>query len=126
MASNKDNEVDAVHRRVQDDGEEEDDSKTGMASLRRLLEEDETFIKHKNKSIPIDNKGVFFNNKDFSDWQQCFLSAVKDVLLKFNEPSSPEGDLAAYRGLRQRDLKLENQAAYVDENLQAHSVSAPL
>ncbi|KAK8399063.1 hypothetical protein O3P69_004263 [Scylla paramamosain] len=128
MTLNKDcafgdnNEVDAVHRRLQEDGEEEDDSKSGMASLRRLLEEDETYIKHKNKPIPIDNKGVFFNNRDFSDWQQCFLSAVKDLLNKFNEPSSPEGDLAAYRGLRQRDLKLENQAAYVDENLQAHTI----
>ncbi|MPC09949.1 Heat shock protein 22 [Portunus trituberculatus] len=121
-ASKDNNEVDAVHRRLQEEGEEEDDSKSGMAALRRLLEEDETYIKHKNKSIPIDEKGVFFNNRDFSGWQQCFLSAVKDLLNKFNEPSSPEGDLAAYRKLRQRDLKLENQAAYVDENLQAHTI----
>lgn len=115
-------EVDAVHKQLEEEGEE-DDSKSGMAALRKLLEEDESYIKHKNRTIPIDSKGVFFEDRDFSDWQQCFHSAVKDVLNKFHEPSSAEGDLAAYRGLRQRDLKLENQAAYVDENLHAHTVS---
>lgn len=94
-----------------------------MAALRKLLEEDESYIKHKNRTIPIDNRGIFFEDGDFSVWQKCFLSAVKDVLNKFHEPSSTKGDLAAYRELRQRDLKLENQAAYVDENTHAHTVS---
>ena len=117
------NVVDAAHRRLEEEGEE-DESKSGMASLRKLLEEDESYIKHKNRTIPIDNKGMFFKDKGFSDWQECFLSAVKDVLTKFHQPSSEDGGaLAAYRRLRQRDLKLENQAAYVDENAQAHTVS---
>lgn len=117
-----DNEVDAGHGRLEEEGEE-DESKSGMAALRRLLEEDESYIKNKNRVVPISTKGIFYGDACFSDLREGFLSAVKDVLTKFHEPSCAEGDLVAYRGLRQRDLKLENQAAYVDEDTSAHTVS---
>lgn len=115
-------EVDAAHRRIEEEGEE-DESKSGMAALRRLLEEDESYIKNKNRSVPIATRGIFYGDACFSGLREGFFSAVKDVLNRFHEPSSEEGDLAAYRGLRLRDLKLENQAAYVDEDTSAHTVS---
>lgn len=115
-------EADAVHRRLEEEGEE-DESKSGMAALRRLLEEDETYIKNKNRTVPINNKGIFYRDTCFSHLLEGFLSAVKDILTKFHVPSSEGEDLAAYRDLRQRDLKLENQAAYVDEDTSAHTVS---
>ncbi|KAG0725432.1 Heat shock protein 22 [Chionoecetes opilio] len=116
-----DSEADTVHKQSEEDGEE-DESKSGMAALRKLLEEDESYIKNKNRAIAIDSKKVSFQGDDFSHWHEHFFSAVKEVLNKFHEQSSSEGDLAAYRQLRQRNLKLENQAAFVDENSQALTV----
>ncbi|XP_071550976.1 uncharacterized protein [Panulirus ornatus] len=70
------------------------------------------------KWLPITVRGTFFNDSFFEDSRSNFAAAVRDVL-KTKEGSSLSDDITSYRSLRERDLKLENQAVHVEEDQQS-------
>ncbi|XP_064079467.1 LOW QUALITY PROTEIN: uncharacterized protein LOC135196549 [Macrobrachium nipponense] len=72
--------------------------------------------------LPISFRGHFCSDAFFYDYQESFKTAISDVLLKFNEKSATTDDITAYRNLRLRDPKLENQAFHVQEDEGAHRV----
>ncbi|KAG7161076.1 uncharacterized protein LOC121875506 [Homarus americanus] len=71
--------------------------------------------------LPISHKGLFFHDSFFAEARQDFESAVKKVLDTWGE--TPDSDhMTCYRGLRERDLKEENQAVSITEDHQSHKV----
>lgn len=72
--------------------------------------------------LPISFRGHFCSDAFFDEYHESFKTAINDVLLKFNEKSTTTDDITAYRNLRLRDPKLENQAFHVQEDEGAHRV----
>ncbi|XP_069956757.1 uncharacterized protein [Cherax quadricarinatus] len=70
-----------------------------------------------NRILPVSLKGTFFNDSFFEDSRESFVTAVKNVLKKTREGSYLCDDITSYRNLRQRDLRSENQAVHVEEDL---------
>lgn len=129
-----DSEGDAVHRRLERDqhssrrdGEAvtshdlatDVGGNTSGVSQHYQVEFDE---KYKNRLLPITTRGQFSDDSFFRDCRINFKAAVKEVLQKAQEPSSDD-EIAAYRSLRRRNLKLENQAVHVDDDLRYQTVS---
>ncbi|KAK3853398.1 hypothetical protein Pcinc_040066 [Petrolisthes cinctipes] len=73
--------------------------------------------------LPVDQRGLFFQDSFFQDAQQNFQAAVKDVLTKFGTSDETSvDDLTLYRTLRRRDLGDESQAVKITENHHSHQV----
>jgi len=60
--------------------------------------------------FPIIERGLFFQDSFFSDWQQQWEEAVQEILDKFNARLPNTDDFTSYRTLRENDLREENQA----------------
>lgn len=73
--------------------------------------------------LPITRKGPFDNDYFFENVRQSYSQAVREVLEKANEWSCRSDAMQNYRGLRQRNLRLDNQAVSVSEDQQSHKVS---
>ncbi|KAG7158672.1 uncharacterized protein LOC121878296 [Homarus americanus] len=121
-------EGDAVHRRLEKERHTakydlgEDDSET--ESGRSVRQEEEVDPVYKNRFLSIKTRGPFSGDSFFLESRQNFKSAVRDVLKKFNGglSSDSDDDIATYRDLRLRDLKLENQAVHVDEDVYTQTI----
>ncbi|KAK7067254.1 hypothetical protein SK128_020019 [Halocaridina rubra] len=74
------------------------------------------------RTLPISIRGHFISDPYFTDFQDNFKAGISDVLSKFNEKSASLDNTTAYRNLRFRDPKLENQAFHVQEDQGAHKV----
>jgi len=61
-------------------------------------------------NFPILERGLFFQDSFFSDWQEQWEDAIKDILDKFNARLPNTDDFSSYRTLRENDLREENQA----------------
>lgn len=131
-------EFDGVHRRLGEDQHktqasqtsEKEEEEEGLAAgegekVKRLAkrvfsEEDEPYM---NRLLHIRNGGGFREDAHFADYQNDFMAAVREVLHKFREPvDESKGEVAAYRNLRDRDLRLENQATHVDDKPRSQTV----
>ncbi|KAK3868592.1 hypothetical protein Pcinc_026027 [Petrolisthes cinctipes] len=117
--------VDAVHRRLGEDKQKTQASQTSgegeqtveaekMRRVKRVYqEEDEPYM---NRLLNIRTGGGFHEDSHFAGYQNDLKAAIKEVLHKFREPvDESKGEMAAYRNLRERDLRLENQATHIDE-----------
>lgn len=60
--------------------------------------------------FPILERGLFFQDTFFNDWQQQWDEAVQEILDKFNARLPNTDDFTSYRTLRENNLKEENQA----------------
>jgi len=60
--------------------------------------------------FPIIERGLFFQDGFFNDWQEQWEEAVKEILDKFNARLPNTDDFSSYRTLREKDLREENQA----------------
>lgn len=60
--------------------------------------------------FPIIERGLFFQDSFFDDWQQQWDESIQDILDKFNARLPNTDDFTSYRTLRENDLKEENQA----------------
>jgi len=60
--------------------------------------------------FPIIERGLFFQDSFFNDWQEQWEDAVKEILDKFNARLPNTDDFSSYRTLREKDLREENQA----------------
>lgn len=60
--------------------------------------------------FPIIERGLFFQDTFFDDWQEQWEDAIKDILDKFNARLPNTDDFSSYRTLRENDLREENQA----------------
>jgi len=60
--------------------------------------------------FPIIERGIFFEDSFFNDWQEQWEDAIKDILDKFNARLPNKDDFSSYRTLRENDLREENQA----------------
>ncbi|KAK4317819.1 hypothetical protein Pmani_011143 [Petrolisthes manimaculis] len=121
----EESDVDAVHRRLGEDQQKTQASQTSgegeqtveaekMRRVKRVYqEEDEPYM---NRLLNIRSGGGFHEDSHFAGYQNDLKAAIKEVLHKFREPvDESKGEMAAYRNLRERDLRLENQATHIDE-----------
>lgn len=76
-----------------------------------------------SRNLPIIRKGLFSEDYFFENVRNNYSKAVRNVLEKANEWSCPSDAMHIYRNLRQRNLKLENQAVSVTEDNHSHKVS---
>ncbi|CAL4094083.1 unnamed protein product [Meganyctiphanes norvegica] len=60
--------------------------------------------------FPIIERGLFFQDSFFDDWQEQWEDAIKDILDRFNARLPNTDDFSSYRTLRENDLREENQA----------------
>ncbi|XP_071551064.1 LOW QUALITY PROTEIN: uncharacterized protein [Panulirus ornatus] len=122
------NESDAVHRRLASDqqsskrGGEAATSDAWATDAGDVSEHYEFDEKYKNRSLPIKTRGLFSDDTFFRDCRLNFKTAIKEVLQKAQETPSSDDEVAAYRSLRRRDLKLENQAVHVDDDLSYQTI----
>nr|XP_045595160.1 uncharacterized protein LOC123756146 [Procambarus clarkii] len=110
---------DAVHPRLLQEGRAkfESDDDTEAESVTKTKEHVEIDPAYKNRLLPIKIRGLFSDDSFFLESRQNFKTAIKDVLKKYHEvPSQDDDGLSSYRNLRLKDLKLENQAAHVDDD----------
>jgi len=84
---------------------------TGDQDLRNKLKDVKSLLDFEPLGLfPIIERGLFFQDSFFNDWQQQWNEAVQDILDKFNARLPNTDDFTSYRTLRENDLKEENQA----------------
>lgn len=75
-----------------------------------------------DRVLPVNKKGSFLSDPYFQDSRQDFQSSVTEVVMKSSEKDSKEDHMTIYRRLRQKTIKLENQAVSVKEDAQFQKV----
>ncbi|XP_042893943.1 uncharacterized protein LOC122267836 [Penaeus japonicus] len=110
-----------------DDEEREEESRASESkSLASGLPSDCTFessgFTSENRLLPIDRKGQFADDCYFENVRPNYSQAVREVLEKANEWSCQSDAMHNYRKLRQRKIKLENQAVNVSEDSKSHKI----
>lgn len=73
--------------------------------------------------LPITRKGPFDSDYFFENVRENYSQAVREVLEKAKEWSCRSDAIQNYRSLRQRNLRLDNQAVNVSEDQHSHKVS---
>nr|QOV08711.1 HSP21 [Macrobrachium nipponense] len=73
--------------------------------------------------LPVSRKGSFLEDMFFKDFQNDFQAAVKDVLVKCRQCFDMTDYMTAYRNLRQKELKVENQALYAQEDQESLKIA---
>ncbi|XP_042893939.1 uncharacterized protein LOC122267832 [Penaeus japonicus] len=110
-----------------DDEEREEESRASESkSLASGLPSDCTFessgFTSENRLLPIVKKGQFADDCYFENVRPNYSQAVREVLEKANEWSCQSDAMHNYRKLRQRKIKLENQAVNVSEDSKSHKI----
>ncbi|XP_047474766.1 uncharacterized protein LOC125029066 isoform X2 [Penaeus chinensis] len=72
--------------------------------------------------LPIIRKGPFDSDYFFENVRENYSQAVREVLEKAKEWSCRSDAIQNYRSLRQRNLRLDNQAVNVSEDQHSHKV----
>nr|XP_027233877.1 uncharacterized protein LOC113825261 isoform X1 [Penaeus vannamei] len=75
-----------------------------------------------DRVLPVNKKGSFLSDPYFQDSRQDFQSSVTEVVMKSTEKDSKEDHMTIYRRLRQKTIKLENQAVSVKEDAQFQKI----
>ncbi|XP_063613465.1 uncharacterized protein LOC134786751 [Penaeus indicus] len=75
-----------------------------------------------DRVLPVNKKGSFLSDPYFQDSRQDFQSSVTEVVMKSSEKDSKEDHMTIYRRLRQKTIKLENQAVSVKEDAQFQKI----
>ncbi|XP_063587035.1 uncharacterized protein LOC134764380 [Penaeus indicus] len=70
----------------------------------------------------VDRRGVFTEDYFFANVRDSFSQAVREVLEKTNEWTCRSDAMHNYRRLRQRNLKLETQAAGIIDDQDSHKI----
>lgn len=73
--------------------------------------------------LPISRKGPFDSDYFFENVRENYSQAVREVLEKAKEWSCRSDAMQNYRSLRQRNLRLDNQAVNISEDQHSHKVS---
>lgn len=72
--------------------------------------------------LPISRKGPFDSDYFFENVRENYSQAVREVLEKAKEWSCRSDAMQNYRSLRQRNLRLDNQAVNISEDQHSHKV----
>ncbi|KAK7067257.1 hypothetical protein SK128_020022 [Halocaridina rubra] len=80
------------------------------------------------RSLPLVKKGVFFEDRDFSEVYESFRMAIKDILVKSKgeDVCKHTNDLASYRCLRRQNPTLGNQAFLVSDDQSSYKIVGDL
>lgn len=121
---------DLLRRTAQEDSDQEsDDSYRRKAEKKRTTFADEDEYMYENpvyptgsRYLPITRKGLFTQDHYFEDVRPNFSQAVRDVLEMSREWTVKDKAMENYRNLRDRNLKLENQAFCVSDDEYTHKV----
>jgi len=76
--------------------------------------------------LHIERRGVFAEDYCFANVRNSFSQAVREVLEKASEWTCRSDAMHNYRRLRQRNLKLENQAVGILDDQDSHKVGVKL
>ncbi|XP_042855524.1 uncharacterized protein LOC122242308 [Penaeus japonicus] len=117
------------HTAQQDSDPESDNSHRLKADKKRTtFSEEDEFLQDKrvypsgSRYLPITRKGLFTQDPSFENVRPNFSQAVRDVLEMSREWTVKDKAMQNYRNLRDRNLKLENQAFCVTDDEFTHKV----